>query len=112
MKKLLAALVASLWLPAAAFAATWSNVSLIDQMCSEKMKANPDTHPTSCLLKCAGSGYGIQTSEGKYMKFDEAGSKMALAELKRTEKKDHIRVNVTGEPKGEVIQVTSLKLAD
>jgi hypothetical protein len=112
MNKLLAALLVSLWIPASALAATWTNVSLIDQMCSEKMKANPDKHPTSCLLKCAGSGYGIQTSDGAYKRFDEAGSKMALAELKRTDKKDHIRVDVTGEEKGGVIQVSSLKLAE
>jgi hypothetical protein len=112
MKKLLAALLVSSWAPTAALAATWNGVSLIDQMCSEKVKADPDKHPTSCLLKCAKSGYGIQTADGQYIKFDEAGSKMALAELKRTDKKDHIRVNVTGEQKGDVIQVTSLKMAD
>jgi hypothetical protein len=83
-------------------------------MCAtkEKVTANPDNHPTSCLLKCADSGYGIQTSDGKYMKLDAAGSKMALAELKKTAKKDHIRVNVTGEEKGGVIQTASLKITD
>jgi hypothetical protein len=112
MKKMLAVLAVSLALPSAALAATWEKVSLIDQMCAEKVKGNPDKHPTSCLLKCADSGYGIQTSDGKYMKLDAAGSKMALAELKKTERKDSIRVNVAGEEKGGVIQVTSLKIAD
>jgi hypothetical protein len=112
MRKLVTALLVSLVVPAAALAATWSGVSLIDQMCSEKVKANPDKHPTSCLLKCAKSGYGIQTADGKYVKLDEAGSKMALGELQRTDKKDHIRVDVTGEQKGDVIQVTSLKMAN
>jgi hypothetical protein len=114
MKKLLAALVVSLWIPCVALAATWEKASLVDQMCAtkEKVKSDPDKHPVSCLLKCADSGYGIQTSDGKYLKFDEAGSKMALAELKKTSKKDSIRVNVQGEPKGDVIQVTSLKIVD
>jgi hypothetical protein len=114
MKRTFAALLVSLAIPCVALASTWNNVSLIDQMCAqkEKVKADPDQHSTSCLLKCADSGYGIQTGDGKYMKLDEAGSKMALAELKKTQKKDHIRVNVTGEEKGGVIQVSSLKLAD
>ena len=46
------------------------------------------------------------------MKLDAAGSKMALAELKKTQKKDGIRVNVTGEEKGGVIQATALKIVD
>lgn len=114
MRKMLAALVVSLSIPCVALAATWDNASLIDQMCAEKekVKGNPDAHPTSCLLKCADSGYGIKTSDGKYIKLDAAGSKMALAELKKTQKKDHIRVNVTGEEKGGVIQTASLKIAD
>lgn len=114
MRKLLIAVVVSLSLPSLALAATWENVSLVDQMCAskEKVKANPDNHPTSCLLQCADSGYGIQTQDGKFVKFDAAGNKLALAELKKTSKKDHIRVNVTGEQKGDVIQVSSLKMAD
>jgi hypothetical protein len=114
MRKLFVALVVSLSLPSLALAASWENVSLMDRMCSgkEKLKANPDSHPTSCLLQCAGSGYGIQTSDGKFVKLDEAGNKLAVAELKKTGKKDHIRVNVSGEQKGDVIQVATLKIAD
>lgn len=112
MRKLLGVLIVSLSLPCVALAAEWQNVSLVDQMCASKVKADPDKHPTSCLLKCAGSGYGIQTADGTYVKFDDAGNKLALAELKRTDKKDHIRVNVTGEQKGDVIQVASLKLVE
>jgi hypothetical protein len=112
MRKLSFAVLVSLWIPSAALAATWENVSLVDQMCSSKMKANPDKHPTSCLLKCAASGYGIQTADGKWTKLDEAGNKMALAELKKTQKTDHIRVNVTGEEKGDVIHASSLKIVD
>ena len=110
MKKLLVALIVST--PVLAFAANWDNVPLVDEMCATKVKDNPDKHTTSCLLKCANSGYGIQTSDGKFVKLDEAGNKMALAELKKTQKKDHIRVNVSGEEKGGKIQVASLKLVD
>lgn len=114
MRKLLVAVAVSLSLPAVALAASWENVSLVDTMCAskEKVRANPDSHPTSCLLQCASSGYGIQMQDGKYVKFDEAGNKLALAELKKTSKKDHVRVNVTGEQKGDVIHVAALKIAD
>jgi hypothetical protein len=110
MRKLLAALVVTM--PVLAFAASWDNVPLVDEMCASKVKADPDKHPTSCLLKCANSGFGIQTADGKWVKLDEAGNKLALAELKKTAKKDHVRVNVTGEQKGTVIQVASLKITD
>lgn len=114
MRKLLAAVVVALSLPSAALAATWQNVSLIDQMChaKDKVKANPDAHPTSCLLQCANSGYGIVTGDGKYVKLDKAGNDKAIAALKATSKKDHIRVNVDGEQKGDVIQVASLAIAE
>ena len=110
MRKLIAALVVTM--PMLAFAASWDNVPLVDEMCASKVKADPDKHTTSCLLKCANSGYGIQTSDGKFVKLDEAGNKLALAELKKTAKKDHVRVNVTGEEKEGKIQVASLKMAD
>jgi hypothetical protein len=112
MRKLLGALFVSLWIPSAALAATWEKVPLVDRMCASKVKADPDKHSTSCLLKCADSGYGIQAGDGTWIKLDDAGNKMALSELKKTSKKDHIRVNVTGEQKGDVIQVSSLTMAD
>ena len=110
MRKLLAALIVTM--PVLAFAASWDTVPLVDEMCASKVKADPDKHTTSCLLKCANSGYGIQTTDGKWVKLDDAGNKLALAELKKTTKKDHVRVNVTGEEKEGKIQVASLKIAD
>jgi len=113
MKMLVKALaVVVLAMPAVALAGTWEKVSLVDHMCLEKVRATPDKHPTSCLLKCAGSGYGILTTDGKWLELDKAGNEKALAALKATKKKDHIRVNVTGEQAGESIAVSSLALAD
>jgi hypothetical protein len=112
MRKLSVALLVSVFLPCIAAAATWDNVPLVDQMCAAKVKGNPDKHPTSCLLKCADSGYGVMTTDGSLVKLDAAGNKLAMSELKKTQKKDHIRVNVSGEQKGDVIQVSSLKIAD
>jgi len=46
------------------------------------------------------------------VKLDGAGNKLAIAALKSTSKKDHVRVNVTGQQNGDVIAVSALKLAD
>ncbi len=112
MRKLVGALIVSMCVPVAALAATWDNVSLVDAHCASKVKADPDKHPTSCLLKCASGGYGVQTADGTWVKLNAHGNKLAMTALKKTHKKDHIRVNVTGEQKGDVINVSSLKIAD
>ncbi len=96
--------------PAPALAATWTGVPLVDQKCEPTVKKDPDAHTRACLLQCAGSGYGI-LSHGKYIHLDPAGNEMAVSALKATSQKDHIRVNVTGERKGDVIHVHSLTLS-
>ncbi len=111
MRKLLGALLVSAWVPCVAFAGSWEKVSLVDKMCVSKVKGDPDKHPASCALKCADSGYLIQTADG-WVKLDDAGNKLAIAQLKSTKRKDHVRVNVSGEKKGEVIAVSSLRMAD
>lgn len=111
MRKLTFALVLALVATAVpALAEEWKNVPLIDKMCLAKMKATPDAHPTSCLIECADSGYGILLADGTWVKLDKAGNDKALAALKATAKKDHIRVNVTGERKGDTIAVTELTI--
>src|SRR6266545_3296390 len=103
MRKMLAALLAGgLLVPMAALAETWEKVPLIDQMCAkkEKVTAHPENHPTGCLIKCSDSGYGVMTSDGKYLKLDEAGNKKALTALKETKKENDVRVNVNGQKEG------------
>ena len=115
MRKMLAAMLAvGLLVPVAALAESWEKVPLIDQMCAkkEKVTAHPENHPVGCLIKCASSGYGVMTSGGKYLKFDEAGNKKAFAMLKETKKENDVRVDVTGEKHGDTIKVASLKMAD
>jgi hypothetical protein len=102
--------VAVLAFAGAAFAESWSNVSLVDANCSNKVKADPDSHPRSCAIKCAGNGYGVWTADGKYLKFDAAGSEKALALLKATEQVDHLRVDVTGTLDGETLKVETIAL--
>jgi hypothetical protein len=44
------------------------------------------------------------------LKFDADGNAKVLAELKASTKTDHLRVNVSGDVKGDTIKVTSVKL--
>ena len=111
MKLLLASILIAAAFPLAAAAETWNNAPLVDQNCSAKFTLkDADTHTRSCALACASSGYGILTSDGKFLKFDDAGSKKALAALKASKKSDHLRATVTGEAANGTIKVESLKL--
>jgi hypothetical protein len=109
MRKIAMAILAAL--PIAAAAATWQGAPLVDQNCVEKVKAAPDKHTTTCLIQCAKSGYGI-LENGKWLKFDSAGNEKALEALKATKKKDHIRVDVTGELAGDSIHVATLSIPE
>src|SRR5256885_14285178 len=91
---------AVLAVPLAASAETWKNVSIIDTACLAKVKADPDVHTAKCALQCQKSGYGLLTSDGTYLKFDEDGNKKALAALKATSKADHLRAGAVGDRKG------------
>jgi hypothetical protein len=108
MKKLIAFAVLSFSL--SAVAGTWNNVSLIDKSCSRKAASNPDAHTRDCALGCSGSGFGILTSDGKFLKFDPAGDQQSLKLIKATDKKDHLRVTVDGDEKDGTIAVKSIKL--
>ena len=110
MKKFLPLVLIALSAPAIAGSETWRNVALVDAMCSAKVKADPDKHTAECAIACAKGGFGIITSDGSFLKFDEAGNAKALSALKAGAKKDHLRVVVVGELDGETIKVTSLTL--
>jgi uncharacterized membrane protein YphA (DoxX/SURF4 family) len=89
-------------------AETWKSLPLMDGHCSAKMAKDPDSHPRSCAIQCAKGGYGVITADGKYIKFDEAGSEKTLAALQKSDKKDHLRATVEGTLNGDVITVTSI----
>jgi hypothetical protein len=110
MKRISLMIALAIALPAFAAAETWSNVSIIDTQCSTKAKANPDAHTRDCALTCAKSGFGILDKDGNYLKFDAKGNTEATKLLQNSTKKDHLRVSVTGEKMGDVIQVKSLKM--
>jgi len=101
---------------------------LIDQHCSLKADTRmvPDpsphleggilwayTHEKSCLLEpsCRRSGYGVYTNDtNKFLLFDAAGSRKALALIEASKKDDNMRVEVTGQIDGDKIKVASIKL--
>src|SRR5579862_2505268 len=100
---------------------------LIDQMCSSKAEVRivsgprleggmivAEAHTRECALMpaCQKSGYGVFTYDNKFLKFDEAGSRKALAALKASKKEDDLKVEVTGEIQGDMIKVASLKLIE
>lgn len=100
---------------------------LMDQTCSSKAEVRivsgprleggmivAEAHTRECALMpaCQKSGYGVFTYDQKFLKFDAAGSRKALAALKASKKEDDLKVEVTGEIDGDTIKVASLKLIE
>ena len=111
MKKLASFLaVGLLATPALAAPQTFNDVSVVDVACSKQAAADGDAHTRECALGCQKSGFGIVTADKKFLKFDADGNAKVLEALKGSNKADHLRVNVTGEVKGDTIEVTSVKL--
>jgi hypothetical protein len=89
---------------------------LMDKSCSSKAVSGGQkaaaSHDRECALApaCQKSGYGVFTSDGKWLSFDEAGNKQALVALNASKKADNLKVTVTGDVQGDMIKVTDLKL--
>lgn len=88
-------------------AGSWSGI-LIDSNC--KAKKNPEEHSRRCAIHCADSGFGLLTSDGKFVKFDKPGDEKALAALKASKKAHDLKATVTGTLEGEMLQVETVKL--
>lgn len=93
------------------FGEKMTGLPLVDNHCGAKMKTEEDAdgHDKACMLSCAKNGYAVM-KDGKLWKLDEKGNKLAVAALKKTAKKDHLRVTVEGEAKGDTLAVTSLTI--
>jgi hypothetical protein len=108
------AVLAAVVLAAAQAANTTVNGYL--KACSQELAAKGKQalaqHDRSCSLMdaCAESGYGVVTDDGKFIAFDAAGNKRALAAIKAAKKDADFKVTVTGEQQGPVLKVASLKL--
>ena len=97
-------------MPALAAVETYKDVPVVDGNCSKKVAADPDSHTRPCALKCAASGFGIVTRDKQFLKFDAEGNTKIVEALKASDKKDHLRVDVTGDVQGDTLKVTSIKL--
>lgn len=92
------------------------NGVLMDKMCSMKavkegqQAATQHTRECALMPPCQKSGYGVFTSDNRFLTFDEAGNTKALAALQASAKKDNLKVTVKGDVKGDTIQVSDLKL--
>ena len=85
---------------------------LLDAACSRKIEGDPEKasiHSKSCALKeyCKASDYGVLV-EGRFLKFDEAGDKLALEFLEKT-KKNPLALLVTADFSVNPIAVSNLE---
>ena len=85
---------------------------LVDQMCGGELKdaAKAADHSKECALMdhCASSGFGI-FANGKYVKFDDEGSKKAKELVEKTQKDKNITIVAEGTLDGDTLTVASLK---
>jgi hypothetical protein len=100
---LLSLLVGLFALPSFA-AETYKDVSVVDVNCSKKVAADPDAHARACALKCAASGFGIVTPDKEFLKFDANGNAKITEALKASDKKDRLRVDVSGDLEGDTLE--------
>ena len=61
-------------------------------------------------MQCSAAGFVIITPDNKTLKLDASGNTTLMEELKASQKKDHLRVDVTGEVEGDTLKVESIKL--
>jgi hypothetical protein len=97
-------------LPAFAAEREFKDVPVVDANCSKKVADNPDAHTRDCALKCQGGGYVIVTGDKHILKLDAKGNEDVVAALKASDKKDHLRADVSGDVQGDTLKVTSFKL--
>jgi hypothetical protein len=87
---------------------------IVDKMCASGHKDELGTmapdHTKSCALSeaCLKSGLGL-VSEGKWYGFDKKGSEKAASLLKDAKSEKGAMFEVTGEVKGDLIVVSSIK---
>jgi hypothetical protein len=88
---------------------------LVDLSCAAEDGNKPGfgaKHTKGCLQmeECVKSGYGVLTDDKKVIKFDAAGNQKAIKFIDALQKKNDIKVSVTGALDGDKIVVTSIEL--
>jgi hypothetical protein len=94
-------------LPTLCLAADSWTGTIVDVMCKGKDLAS---HTRQCALNCAKGGFGLVLSDGRFLKFNEAGNAKSLAVLKSATKEKDIKAKVSGTLDGDVIQVQSVEI--
>ena len=89
-----------------AFAESFTG-TVVDVACKGKDLA---AHTRQCAMKCGKSGYGLVTSDGKFMKFDEVGNTKVAEALKASSKEADLKATVTGKVDGDLLVVESIAL--
>jgi N-acetyl-beta-hexosaminidase len=103
MKKIFAL---SLVFGAMAFGESWTG-TIVDTGCKTKDLAS---HTKKCVMGCAKSGLGVVLSDGKFVKFDEAGNAKALEALKASTKETDLKAKVTGKLDGDMLKVEKVEV--
>ncbi|MGA3245276.1 MAG: hypothetical protein ABSE41_11710 [Bacteroidota bacterium] len=92
---------------------------LADKMCgtgftksgdAKKATEKAKKHTKDCALEenCRASGYGLVIG-AKFLKFNDAGDKLAFDYLNKTKRENNLYVQVKGTMDGDIINVASLK---
>jgi hypothetical protein len=90
--------------------------TLVDRHCAARIAKGgqpaAQSHTLECALMpdCVAAGYAVYTTEGKLFILDSAGNKTAEAALRASQKKNDLRVQVSGQVSGDSIKVATLKL--
>jgi len=96
--------------PAAPASADTFEGPFIDTMCLASFKGKVETHTRECALQCVQGGFGITLPDGMFLRFDEAGNRLAEEALKASTKEKDLRITVVGDRKDDTLKVKSLKL--
>jgi hypothetical protein len=89
---------------------------LLDKACSaevmQKGQKAAAGHDKGCAMmgECRASGFGVLTSDGRFLKFDAAGDRQAVGILRKAKKETDLRVKVSGDVQGGAMKVASLSL--
>ena len=87
---------------------------LVDKACSTEATSAEaaKAHTKDCALMpaCASSGYGLLTDDGRFLKFDEDGDRMAAKMLSIESRKDNLRFSVSGTIEGGTIRVIAIQI--
>jgi hypothetical protein len=112
--RIVSCLACLLFLSVGLRAETWTG-DILDVLCRPEnisTGAKKCQQNRACMTsdRCASSGYGVLLADGRFLKFDAAGSAKALKALKAMTKDTDLKVTVTGTVTRDVIKVDTLDI--